>query len=148
MDKEETKYQLIKYNIDEILSKYGLYHDIMSDDLSDLITLIAKVAYKKGYIDGGVAQLTRRREVMKNKTPKDKIEQIILDHFPLDGLPNNLTNNSTRLIMEVLDGVVERAEKLAIYNYTANILAENYCSELDTYDFDGIAAMVLNEENK
>ena len=44
-----------------------------------------------------------------------------------------------------VDALIAEAEKLAVYNYRANILSENYATELGTYDYDGIAEMVLDE---
>jgi len=54
---------------------------------------------------------------------------------------------------DTIDEVTERLEKMvddaargAVFTYRAGIIAKNYDTELKTYDYDGIAQMVLEKE--
>lgn len=43
--------------------------------------------------------------------------------------------------------IIRDQEKLAVHHYRATILAENYDSVKGSFDLDGIANMVIGEEN-
>ena len=45
-----------------------------------------------------------------------------------------------------LKDVIERQVKVAVRSYRATILSKNYDSMHGTYDFNGIAEMVINRE--
>jgi hypothetical protein len=85
-----------------------------------------------------------RKSIEKCFTQNDMTEDGCSDYEDIELFDTKQVVND---LIKLITLRTKRAEKLAINNYRTNILAENYCSELDTYDFDGIAAMVLNEEN-
>lgn len=87
---------------------------------------------------------------MKNEPVNKQLEELLVQiHFKENSIPSVhaglLTDESKSQILAFIASEREQAEKLAIYNFRANVLAENYCTELGTYDYDGIAEMVLKD---
>jgi len=82
-------------------------------------------------------------------TPEDtELKLLLIDHFT-NSMPVQVDRDYAEHLLDRVTTISsQEAEELAIYNYRSNILADNFCSDLGTYDFDGIAKMILNEENK
>ena len=66
----------------------------------------------------------------------DKLQTILEEHGAEAG-------ELTESLKQAIKQLIEEERELAIYSYRSDILADNYDSELGTYDFDGIAEKVV-----
>ena len=82
------------------------------------------------------------------KPSKDLDEQIdtLLDNLYIwDSSAEGTTKIKASIdnLKQAIKQLIEEERELAIYSYRGDILADNYDSELGTYDFDGIAEKVV-----
>lgn len=63
-----------------------------------------------------------------------------------DNIPQaSIHRDAVDIVMQRIAEKKAQWEREAIYNYRSTILAEQYDTELKTYDYNGIAEMVLEE---
>ena len=73
-----------------------------------------------------------------------ELDEILKKGYRYEG--HEFVIDTPYLKQAILDRHNKQVE-IAIFNYRANILSENYATDLGTYDYDGIAEMVLKESN-